>query len=317
MKLQILHTILIAIALAQFASAQQPAKGGNCNKSKENCVQDTDFSYLAQPVDAVVQNWTDFIQARRASVHFAWTVAGDHENAGVFTEGGGPYLGVEAVHSVFKVGDFSLEVPAGAAGRQILYAPTTRPPNGSCLEMGTAYTTLAGQPTSVYVYVYDSCKAPTQFIYAAPVNEKFIQLYGGETVDGMTGYKLRIMPSSTSLSTQTEWSAQLFNFAKHEWETIAVSQGFVTDLSGWSIFETWYQKGQCSKTLKSIKAVDISYYDALANSWKAISDEMLPLRNSVRGGGNCFVDQDPNNQASYKVMPLPAVHGWEVTGTGH
>jgi hypothetical protein len=319
MSRPILCAVLILLASAQRVRPQQSSTLEKCGSSNVDCALDKQSSpgKSNQLVNRIVQYWTDFVEARRAAVHFAWTVDGDHENAGIYTDGGGSYLGVRAVHTVFKAGDFNLGVPAGAQGKQILYAPTTRPPNGSCLEMGTAYTAIAGQPTAVNVYAYDFCSYPTQFVYVAPVDDNFIRLYAGETVDGIAAYKIRIIPNETSLSKQTEWSGQLFNYVKQVWETKAVAHGFVTDLSGWSIFETLYQKGQCSTTLKPMKAVSIAYYDSSTDSWKAIADEMLPLRNSLRRGGNCFTDQDANNLASYKVNELQNAHGWEVVGTGH
>jgi hypothetical protein len=265
----------------------------------------------------VAQYWTGFVDARRATVHFAWTNNGDHENAGIFTDGGGAYLGVQATHTLFNGTDFKLDVPSGAVGVQTLYAPTTRPPNGSCLEMGTAYTAIAGQPTLVQVYAYDFCRNPTSFVFHTPVDNSFLLRYARDKVDGNAVYKIRIIANETAVSAQTEWDGQLFNYDTQDWETKAVAKGFVTDRSGWSIFETLYQKGQCSKTLKSIKALNIAYYDSANASWIPITEEMLPLRNSLRRGGNCFADQDANNLASYKVSELQAMHGWEVAGTGH
>jgi hypothetical protein len=97
-----------------------------------------------------------------------------------------------------------------------------------------------------------------------------------------------------------------------------VSHGFVrSDLNGWSIFETWYKKGQCSKTLKSISATQIAYYNALKDSWEPIADKMPPLKNLVHSGGDCFKDEDANNLASYTLTSLEPAHGWKVTGTNH
>jgi hypothetical protein len=269
-------------------------------------------------INPVVKYWSKFVAARRTSTQFAYTGSGDHENAGIYTEGGGAYLGVEATHTVFKNGDFNLELPPGAQGVQTLFAPTTRPPNGSCLEMGTAYTKVIGRPTSVHVYVYDFCKSPKRFIYAAIVDDNFLRMYAGESLNGIHAYKIRIKPDGQSLTNQTKWSAMIYDYTKRDWVTIGVSQGFVTsDRNGWSIFETWYKKGQCSRTLKKIEVVNIAYYNAITDSWEPILEKMLPLRNSLHHGGDCFMDQDADNRASYEVNELQPLHGWQVVGTGH
>lgn len=147
---------------------------------------------------------------------------------------------------------------------QTLYAPTTRPPNGSCLEMGTAYTTpFRGAQTAVYVYVYDFCKSPRHFVCTIPVDATFIQSYVQAVPNGQSTYKIRIMPNGDSLIATTVWSAMIYNNVKHDWDTLAVSQGFVrSDYTGW----TWYEKGQCSRTLKAIQASNIAYYNSVARS---------------------------------------------------
>jgi hypothetical protein len=266
-------------------------------------------------VDRIVTSWSKFADSRRSDTHFAWTVSGDHENAGIYTKGGGPYVGVEAVHVVFKSGEFDLEFPSGGHGAQTLYAPTTRPPNGSCLEVGTAYTTPAAfVQTVVYVYVYDFCKSPVRTLL---VNDEFMHNYVKGLDNGAVAYKIRITPDGNSLAATTTWSAMIYNDVNNEWDTVATSRGVRSDSAGWSIFETWYGKGQCSKTLKLIKAVDIAYYNALSGAWEPIVDDMRPLRNDVSRGGNCFMDGDPSNLASYKVEKLASSHGWQVIGTGH
>jgi hypothetical protein len=268
--------------------------------------------------DAMETYWTQFSDARRASTHFAWAAAGDHENAGLYTKGGGNYLGVEATHTVFKRGNFNLPLPPGAQGVQVLYAPTTRPPNGSCLEVGTAYTTVSGKPTLVHVYVYDFCKSPRRFIYSIAVDDAFVKTYTKTSDGGALSYKIRIWPGNKPSNGRTTWFAQLFNYGKNEWTTLASSMGMAqSDRTGWSIFETWYKAGQCSKSLQSLQAIDISYFDTNSSSWVPVVDNMTPLHNSLNRGGNCFVDQDSNNLASYKVVQLSSSHGWQVIGTNH
>jgi len=273
---------------------------------------------VSPQVDPAVKRWSKFLEARRRETHFAWAPAGDHETAGLYTEGGGAYLGASATHAVFKQGDFNLELPSNSAGPQTLFAPTTRPPNGSCLEMGTAYTRVIGQPTSVLVYVYDFCESPRQFVFTIPVDDDFMRKYGGASINGVPAYKVRIYSKDQSLSRQTNWYAEILDTNTNHWLTVAIAKGFVRgDYAGWSIFETWYKKGQCSRTLKTITAANIAYRNAISGAWEPIADDMGLLINSLRRGGDCFVDQDASNLASYNVNELPLIQGWQVTGSGH
>lgn len=309
----------LVCALGPPATYQLSAQGRQSAQS-ERVDSDKQSSQYRTEVgnDPIAEYWSEFAEARRTATHFAFTVAGDHENAGIYTDGGGPYLGVDAIHTVFKEGDFDLPIPPGAHGAQTLYAPTTRPPNGSCLEVGTAYTTVRGQRTAVRLYVYDFCSSPARFIKALAVNNQFVQAYARESIDGVSFYRIRIQPSDRALDAHTIWQAKIYNYKTGDWYTIASARGYVrNDYAGWSIFETWYQKGQCSKTLKSIRALRIAYYNANTEKWEPIDNKMLPLRNSIRFGGNCFMDQDNQNLASYKVNQLNDLHGWEIIGTGH
>jgi hypothetical protein len=314
-------SLLCFLVISPFVlHEQKPQQADSPEKVKVDGTNGTKTDSLIDSSQhiAMEKYWYKFAEARRAVTHFAWAAAGDHENAGIYTEGGGSYLGVQAVHTVFKQGNFNLEIPPGAQGIQTLFAPTSRPPNGSCLEMGTAYTTLSGHPTSVHIYVYDFCKTPRRFVYAAIVDDAFIQTYTREVVPGNASYQIRIWPGEHSVGGQTKWYAQIFNYSKKEWATLAFSTGVVqSDRTGWSIFETWYKEGQCSRTLKSIQATDISYYDALKSAWVPIVDNMSPLHNSLNRGGNCFVNQDSNNLASYAVTEVGSSHGWRVKGTNH
>src|SRR5258708_33029962 len=94
------------------------------------------------------------------------TVAGDHEDAGVITHGESEatnkssttYIGVYANHLVYKNGAVSLRLPPEATHDQTLFAATTRPPNGSCIEVGTAYTTsVTTHKTAAALYAFDFC----------------------------------------------------------------------------------------------------------------------------------------------------------------
>jgi hypothetical protein len=318
MKRLVPCVLFCALALSFIGGRVGSVTGRGEMQSRSERDNDQHAQALApNNIDPVVEQWSNFVAARQTTTHFAYTGAGDHENAGVYTAGGGSYLGVEALHTVFETGNFDLPIPAGAQGAQTLYAPTTRPPNGACLEVGTAYTTLPGRTTTVYVYVFDFCSSPKRFVKQIAVDDKFMDTYAGESINGVRAYKIRIVPDTKSLTSQTKWSAKIYDYVKQQWFLLGVGQGYVaSDYNGWSIFETWYKKGQCSKTLKSLGALHIAYYDVLSDTWDPISDKMRDLKTTLHQGGNCFMDQDTNNLASYSLSRLQSEHGWKVTGTG-
>jgi hypothetical protein len=267
-------------------------------------------------VDPVAKNWVQFVRVRQPDFQFAWTNDKDHEDAGIETKGGGAYFGVSAMHVLYKATDLGLVPPAGSTKPQVLFAPTTRPPNGSCLEIGTAYTGLPGQTSTAFVYVYDFCTSPRAFVSTMPVNADFMKKYAGATVAGRSAYKVSIFTQDKSLNDSTKWLARIFNYKRGTWETIFAEHGYVrADYRGWSIFETWYAAGQCSKSLPVLAAANISYLNAISGNWEPISDNMTQLDNSLHGGGNCFQD-DSHGQASY-VLSKVSQSGWQVVSTGH
>jgi hypothetical protein len=275
-------------------------------------------SHAALPgVDPVVKNWSDFVRVRQPDLLFAWTNDKDHEDAGIETSGGGAYFGTSAVHIIYQEGDFTLTPPPGATHAQTLFAPTTRPPNGACLEMGTAYTAVPGQATTVYLYVFDFCTSPRAFVYTKPVDATFMTYYAGASIAGKPAYTIAIFTQDRSLNAQTKWYAQIFNYKNKMWDTLYTDQGYVSsDYRGWSIFETWYGAGQCSKSLPVLTAASLSYYNVLSSMWEPIAENMNQLQNSVHSGGNCFED-DPHGPASYVVQKLNPVNGWQVISTGN
>jgi hypothetical protein len=292
-----------------------------------------------QPAPAPASDLERFRTSRRPGHLLSSTIDADHEDAGVETAGADlssppPYNGVIANHTVYQTGKLELKLPENATRTQTLFGPTTRPPNGACLEVGTAYTTdITTRKTSAAIYVFDFCKAggpdwgiaPSATGGAPPpyqVNEDFMNKYAGALALSVPAYALTIFTPDSKVSTTSTWYAQLFNYATQKWDTLYQSRGsYDDDPRGWSIFETWFQAGQCSQSLPVLGADQLAYYNSSTRAWEPLAEHMLRLDSIVSRGGNnnqnCF-QADPTGAASYLIGPVPPVWtSWEVSSTGH
>jgi hypothetical protein len=276
-------------------------------------------SVIAQtsPIDG-----SGFIGSRQTIGQFASTIEGDHEDAGILTNGGGPYGGVVATHVIYTNDEFNLQLPPGSTLSQTLFAPTTRPPNGACLELGTAYRTAPGEQTNATVYVFDFCGGK-KFAKQTPVGEEFISKYTFKTADGHRAYNISITTNAPVPGISANWNAALYNFGTNRWDIIYSTTGVHTDRRGWTIFETWFQKGQCSKSLPPIFAWDINYKNLSTSTWELATPNMHQMtvnqhdgKSSDAANTNCFND-DKTGAASYIFSALKADSAWQVAATGH
>ena len=225
-----------------------------------------EFSQQQHPIEGA-----SFIASRKSIGKFAETVAGDHEMAGFLTSGGGPYAGVTAAHIFYTSAEFKLTLPPQAHLSQTLYAPTTRRPNGSCLELGTAYVTNPNEDTRVSVYAYDFCKPNLSgFGRQVPVDQGFLNNYSSSTTDSKKYYVVSIATNAPSPGIKANWNSSLYNFATKQWDVFYSSTGLSDDARGWSIFETWYQKGQCSKSLPSLRSWNIQFKNSTTGKWELL-----------------------------------------------
>ncbi|RWD94248.1 hypothetical protein [Mesorhizobium sp.] len=279
--------------------------------------QEISLDAQPRPIDGA-----SFVASRKQIGQFASTIDGDHEDAGILTSGGGPYGGVVASHVVYTPAEFNLTFPAGAKGTQTLFAPTTRAPNGSCLEVGTAYESRAGTPTNVTVYVFDFC-AGLKFKRQTPVNQNFLDNYTTVTPDGLHAYTTSIVTNSPDPIQSDNWTASLFNVKSKKWDVLYSDTGQYRDLRGWTIFETWFQKGQCSKSLPNLVAFDISYRNMATGKWEVVQPQMSNLTVNEHDGKssdvtntNCFND-DKTGPASYRLEVIHPDSAWKIVSTGH
>lgn len=280
-----------------------------------------------------------FLDARRRGMKglgiFSYAQKNDHEDAGIFSNGGGQYAGMWGRHVIFPdSAEFNLPIPENSGDEdivQILYAPTSRPPNGSCLEVGTAYRTRLGGSTTSSMYVYDFCSTPPNcpsgFCEWA-LDESFVENYTEKSENALRTYVFRIWTSAALISSKTVWSADLWNFREKAWVTFHSSKGWKgDDLRAWSIFETYFQPGQCSKFSPKFVATNLGFYDLTSKTWQNLTATMkygvitfTHDGKQVDGKGNrystCFND-DSTGPASYQFSTLHDNDAWQVVPTGH
>jgi hypothetical protein len=279
-----------------------------------------------RPAGAGMSDLERFRASRQVNQLLASTIDQDHEDAGVESAGGGPYTGVFALHSVYQIGTIQLKLPATATKTQILYAPTTRPPNGACLEVGTAYTTdITTKQTVATVYVFDFCK-PGGGDFAIPpiavagrpepilIDTNFMTTYAGAVTHDSPAYAVAIFTTDSTVSSTSNWYAQLFNYTTKQWETKYSTQGsFPEDPRGWSIFETYFQAGLCSESLPPLGADELSFFNSATQAWERVAKQLQGLPVHISYGGthnnNCFV-ADQTGPASYTVAPTPPEFYW-------
>jgi hypothetical protein len=333
--------VLLSLSLGGLAVARPQATGENqapYTPAKPN-IAVSRKSPTPQPAASPTSDWDRFRRARQPEQLLSSTIDNDHEDAGIETagetvsSGAKTYTGVFAVHAVYSSDAFHLTLPAGATRTQTLFAATTRPPNGSCLEVGTSYTTetdttgTATNPTKAALYVFDFCKPNHPDWGLAPfpvggkppmyVNADFVKTYAGGTIQNVPAYTVMIFTKDLPLSSESVWYAQLYNYTTKDWDTLYQSKGlFDLDPRGWSIFETWFQQGQCSESLPVLGADQLAYYNSATGKWDPILPQMTNLKNYVSHGGsqnnNCFTE-DHTGPASYTIESVPPGYsGWKV-----
>jgi hypothetical protein len=257
----------------------------------------------------------------------------DHEEAGIIFETHpmldgiqNEYSGIYIRHVVYPTSTVRLRVPPAAQDEQILYAATSRPPNGSCLEVGTAYVTEPhATVTNTVLYVYNFCKAGGGDFEIPPTLQKgrivdlsFMDKYVAVKALDLPAYELRIFTRDYPLTDSSTWYAQIHNQKTNDWETLFQAKGIADDLRGWSIFETYYQPGLCSEALPLIGADQISLLRKGSTDTPELAGAtMPPLTVRFHDGKsekyNCFVD-DSTGLASYQVLPAPPVYyQWSVS----
>ena len=238
----------------------------------------------------------------------------DHEDAGEISGGGGPYTAVEALHAVY-LRNVDVMSPPGLSGTQTLYAPTTKSPNGGCLEAGTVYSNTAGYENPPNFYVYDFCANPTRFAYYAAIDAAWRRAYVRKSQTRLPSYDVSIGTSDAVPTAASRWTASLYNYQTKSWDLAYQSTGLTSSIEAWSIFEFYYQPGPCPP-LPAFEMHDLSYYNARTAAWEDVQPTMSASTTYPVSGapGNCFVS-DTTGKRSYVFTLLEPNSDWRVHST--
>jgi hypothetical protein len=135
--------------------------------------------------------------------------------------------GLKATHSVFT------GAAAVTHGGDVVYAPTSLPSGGACMEMTTAYT--SGGPV---LWAWDWCGGNAGVGKLVNIDAGFLTTYT-TTVNGQAAYSTDIHQTNPTSNT---WSSYLYNYQTHAWDVFYTSSG-TYDLGdkgfGWDMFEIY------------------------------------------------------------------------------
>jgi hypothetical protein len=227
------------------------------------------------------------------------TSAFSHQDAGI-TSGdtsGSPVTGVRAFHAVYDPATIDLQPSGGLV--QYLYAPTTKGPNGDCLEFGTAYTSSGGG-TSADFYVFDFCTGG--FELSVPIDATFMSAYT-RARNGFTVYNAETIQAGSA------WYALLYNYARRRWERVYATTGTAGN-NAWSLFEFYFNPGPCPQ-LPTFAAQNIRFFDPTHDTWsRATPDDGVGLSQILGPPGSCFA-----TPATYSITFPHPDYNWHVIST--
>ena len=239
---------------------------------------------------------------------------GAHGYAGIYLYGSGPYTGIYSVHSVYLPNtQLTIPYPSGAAagGQELIFAPTTKIPNG-CLENGSTYFSQGGNQTFAYFYVFDFCGAGG-FVYLRGLDASFERDYVRRLED-VPSYVVESMANGSATNPASTWRSLLYNFSANRWDLVYTQTGSALDNFGWSIFEYYFLQGPCPPSLPLMQARQIKLYDPVLNQWVHATSGLSGFQTVTGPGGlyTCFV-QHP---VSYGFNLVHPDWWWTVTSTG-
>ncbi|MFL6073774.1 MAG: carbohydrate-binding protein [Mycobacteriales bacterium] len=159
-----------------------------------------------------------------------------------------------------------------------LYAPTALSAGKACIEMTTAYT-----PTGPKLWAWDWCTTDTVG-KLVNLDSDFLSTYT-TTVNGLPAYSMNQTLSNASANT---WTASLFNYRTHAWDTFYTSSG-TQDLNfafGWDTYEVYTDSGFfCTATAgKTVESSDIRLW--INGAWTPATPTTAPLSSSPPPGSS-------------------------------
>lgn len=172
------------------------------------------------------------------------------------------------------------------SGQEYLYAPTLKAPDGSCVELTTAYT-----PDGAYLWAWDWCVS-IDAAKTVPLDSTFVSTYT-TTTNGHTAYSM--YEAKTNVAKNT-WTVYLYNYTTHSWNTFYSQSG--TDQSGapegWDMFEvyttpttTGANGPYCSEISgDTFESSHIQIYNASTGGWHAASATTAPGLDPLPSGSD-------------------------------
>ena len=174
----------------------------------------------------------------------------------------------------------SLVLPSArpSRGGVWLYAPTTLPTGGACIEVSQVYQRLAGEiATGKYFGLWDWCESGPngKFAVFEPEDSLFHERYV-RSYQGRDTYAVSIVTPNTGHTYGQCWYASIYDYDAGGWVGRLVSCGipFHGDaVNGWTMWDSWYvaDNGRCP-TLPSIRALDVSLADPGTSSYVAFTN---------------------------------------------
>lgn len=227
----------------------------------------------------------------------------------VLLQSGGSYRGFYlfantknwyGVHSIKDV-SLNLNLPTpGPAGAIWLYAPTTLPPAGSCIEGVVRHERTIFVPTTIhYLGWYDWCTTSNQW-HLAPMDASFQSKYV-RTYNGKPTLAISIVSPVSGPATDC-WYANLYNYNVGGWEGVFQSCG--TSMSGWGNtgWTMWeaYNMGEVGcPVLPSIRSMEIQLANPSTSQWVSFKNypndyaQLGPTGDCWYGGPYSFVSPVP------------------------
>lgn len=186
------------------------------------------------------------------------------------------WYGAYAVYDL--IGNLGLPAALPGEAGVWVYAPTTMPAGGSCIEITQVYQRLAGGATTgKYFGVYDWCESGPigQFDVYQPETSTFTNRYV-RTYQGRSTFAVTIVTPNTGNTYGQCWYAHIYDYLLGGWEQRLQRCGTPTHGAGdtgWTMWESWglMNNGRCV-TLPSIRALDISIADPVSSGFAPFTD---------------------------------------------
>lgn len=170
-------------------------------------------------------------------------------------------------------------------GGDFLYAPTAKAPDGSCIEVTTAYDS-----DGPMLWAWDWCGSVSA-AKVLDIDSSFLSTYT-TTVNGRPAYTMDEVLTNGSTNT---WTVYLYNHLTGGWDTFYTSSG--SDKSGlnfgWDIFEVYTSQDPASgegyfcedSAGSTVESSDVQLYDG---SWSAANPQDAPLSGSIPPGSSFY-----------------------------